>query len=155
MKTPPLIRDAELHCEAKGSRFTEPRKAVLTIIAQSKTPIGAYDILRKMPNGAQPPTVYRALEFWEKEGFLHRIGSLNVYTICKAGHRHSGGQFLICNNCGTITETHICAMPKDFAAEAKGRNFHLEGWFLELRGLCENCYAGKDHQSPEVCAHQH
>jgi Fur family zinc uptake transcriptional regulator len=106
-----------------------------------------------MPDGTKPPTVYRALEFWEQEGFIHRIGSLNVYTLCHAGHRHDGGQFLICDSCGDVTEAHICDMPPGFKAEAKAQGFHLDGWFLELHGLCKKCQPGAEHSCPHGCAH--
>jgi len=153
--SPTLIEEAKAHCEATGSRLTPPRERVLTIIAKAAKPLGAYDIIEQMPTGTKPPTVYRALEFWEQEGFLHRISSLNVYSACKAGHRHSGGQFLICNNCGSVTETHICDTPKDFSTEAKKNNFQLDGWFLELRGLCSKCTEGKTHAHSHNCDHHH
>lgn len=146
MTKTPLLDEAESHCQNTGARLTEPRRNVLSIIVKSAKPLGAYDIIEKMPAGTQPPTVYRALEFWEKQSFLHRISSLNLYSACKAGHRHDGAQFLICNNCHTITETHICTMPPEFATEAKKREFRLEGWFLELRGLCKACEGGERHE---------
>ncbi len=134
-----IIQDAETHCAETGARFTAPRSAVLTIIATTTHPIGAYDIIKAMPGDTKPPTVYRALEFWEQEGFIHRIGSLNLYTLCRAGHRHQGAQFLICKSCGTVTEAHICSTPGLCADTAKSHGFKMDGWFLELHGLCAAC----------------
>lgn len=139
-----ILNDAEKHCEKIGGRFTAPRRAVLSVIVESDKPIGAYDILKKMPGDVKPPTVYRALEFWEQEGFIHRIGSLNLYTACKAGHRHSGAQFLICDDCGNVTETHTCAVPDICTTTAEKNKFKLRGWFLELHGQCHTCQGGPE-----------
>ena len=137
-----ILRDAEKHCEETGGRLTAPRRSVLEIVAASKTPIGAYDILKNMKGDVKPPTVYRALEFWEGEGFIHRIGSLNLYTACQAGHRHSGAQFLICDDCGSVTETHSCDVPDICTDTARKNKFTLRGWFLELHGQCHDCSHG-------------
>jgi Fur family transcriptional regulator, zinc uptake regulator len=138
-KTEDLIAKGEAHCQKARHRFTPPRKAVLEIIARAKTPAGAYDIIKKMPRGTKAPTVYRALEFWEEEGFIHCIKSLNAYIACRAGHRHEGAQFLICHDCDTVTETHICHTPPDIAKMAYEQSFIPDGWFLEMHGLCKKC----------------
>ena len=59
----------------------------------------------------KPPTAYRAIAFWEKYNFIHKIESLNAFTICEAEHLHPGSQFLICHKCGEATESHVCEIP--------------------------------------------
>ncbi len=134
-----ILDAAKTYCDDNGHRLTQPRLDVLTIIATAKKPIGAYEILEEMGGNTKPPTVYRALEFWEEEGFVHRIGSTARYTICSAGHRHSGAQFLICDSCGDIEEAHICAMPQEISSKAQDKSFSVTGWILELHGLCKKC----------------
>ena len=63
-------------CKKNKWRVTEPRLEVLRIISNSKKPIKAYDILRKLANkikNPKPPTAYRAIDFWQKHNFIHRI----------------------------------------------------------------------------------
>ena len=134
-----ILSDAIKHCETNALRLTEPRLKVLETIVASGKPLGAYDVIDAMPKGTKPPTVYRALEFWEQEGFLHKISSLNLYAACQAGHRHHSAQFLICDNCGDISEAHLCDMPEEFSAIAKSKKFKLKQWVLELHGLCAKC----------------
>lgn len=143
------LRQAEEHCSETGSRFTAPRQAVLDVILRAGTPLSAYDILGEMPGGAKPQTVYRALEFWQREGFIHRIGSLNAYVACRAGHRHAGAQFMICDICGAITESHICHMPESFSDEADKKGFAVRHWVLELHGNC--CKCGPEKPLPRGC----
>lgn len=134
-----LLSEAIKHCEKNSLRLTEPRTKVLETILASGKPMGAYDVIDAMPKGTKPPTVYRALEFWEQEGFLHKISSLNLYAACQAGHRHHSAQFLICDNCGDISEAHLCDMPKEFDTVAKAKKFKVKQWVLELHGLCGKC----------------
>lgn len=102
-KTKQLLAEVEAWCEAHGARFTDQRRLVLSIIAESKIPIRAYDILaafgKHIPN-PKPPTIYRAIEFLQAGGFIHKIESLNAFVTCHAGHAHRGSQFMVCNSCG-------------------------------------------------------
>lgn len=134
-----LLEAAEKHCEAMGHRLTAPRRAVLEILSRLKKPAGAYDIIAAMPKGTKPPTVYRALEFWQREGFVHCISSLNVYAVCHAGHRHEGSQFMVCDSCGAIEEAHVCRLPETLQAAISRTGFTLSRWNTELHGTCARC----------------
>jgi Fur family zinc uptake transcriptional regulator len=137
-----IIAQAARYCADHGHRFTAPRENVLAIVTGAQKPLSAYQIIEKMPDGTQPPTVYRALEFWESEGFIHRIGSIGLYAACHAGHRHNGAQFMVCDECGGVEEAHLCDLPPDLAALADNSRFTVARWNLELHGTCRNCATG-------------
>lgn len=134
-----LMKEAEAHCAQNDHRLTEPRRAVLSAVAAARKPLGAYDIIAALPDGTKPPTVYRALEFWEAEGFIHRIGSLGLYAACHAGHRHNGAQFMVCDNCGNVEEAHLCTLPAAIKSLLSDKSFTMKRWNLELHGLCSAC----------------
>jgi Fur family zinc uptake transcriptional regulator len=90
-------------------------------------------------NKPKPPTAYRAIEFWQKHGFIHRIESLNAYTACKAGHHHQGSQFMICNDCGHVTEAHSCDIPQPLKDNIENGAFQASHWNLEVHGVCAKC----------------
>lgn len=139
---PDLLKQAEEFCKESGIRFTEPRRHVLQIIAASKTPLGAYDILERLGayiENPKPPTAYRAIEFLSDHGFIHRIESLNAYVLCGTDHRHQGSQFLICDSCGKVVEAHVCEMPPSLQAQASREAFTVRRWNAELHGLCRAC----------------
>ena len=72
---------AEVRCGAADQRLTAPRRRVLELLLQAGQPVKAYDLIASFAiDGppAKPPTVYRALDFLEKQGFAHRIESLNA-----------------------------------------------------------------------------
>lgn len=139
----PLIQDVAEYCLQKGFRFTEPRQFVLDIIARSKKPIGAYEVLEKLSKklkNPKPPTAYRAIEFLSAHGFIHRIESLNAYIICQSDHLHKGSQFMICDQCGTVLETHLCDLPEPLVKKTRDAHFYLTRWNVELHGICQTCY---------------
>src|SRR3954453_12524056 len=79
---------AEERCAEDDQRLTPPRRRVLELLLQHGQPMKAYDLIAGFATGgppAKPPTVYRALDFLEKQGFAHRIESLNAYVACKRG----------------------------------------------------------------------
>lgn len=137
-----LVAQTESFCRENGIRFTEPRRHVLEIIAGSKKPMGAYDILAalgKYIDNPKPPTAYRAIEFLSEHGFVHRIESLNAYVVCGTDHRHQGSQFLVCDSCGKVEEAHLCHLPDDLAGQAEKAGFSLRRWDAELHGTCKDC----------------
>jgi Fur family zinc uptake transcriptional regulator len=137
-----MVKDVAGFCATQGLRFTEPRQYVLEIIAGASKPLGAYDILAAMGkkiDNPKPPTAYRAIEFLEEHGFIHRIESLNAYVLCGTDHRHDGSQFMICDSCGNVTEAHMCHIPSDLAEKTQEAGFRLTRWNAELHGICKKC----------------
>lgn len=137
-----LVKHVEAFCKEQGVRFTEPRRYALEIIAGAQKPLGAYDILAELAkklDNPKPPTAYRAIEFLQEYGFIHRIESLNAYVVCHTGHRHLGSQFMICDGCGNVTEAHLCDLPGDLAQKTEDAGFTLSRWNAELHGTCKTC----------------
>lgn len=137
-----LVKDVAASCKENGERFTEPRQYVLEIIAAAKKPIGAYDILAALGakiDNPKPPTAYRAIEFLEEQGLVHRIESLNAYVMCGTDHKHEGSQFMVCDKCGDVAEAHLCELPTDLANKTEAAGFQLTRWNAELHGVCKNC----------------
>lgn len=137
-----VINQAKAFCIQQKARLTKPRIEVLKIIASSSKPIGAYGILEKLGlviDSPKPPTVYRAIDFWLRTGFIHAIESLNAYVVCQAEHRHSGAQFMICDGCGQAIEAYACEMPQVLRESLANANFVPSNWTIEVRGSCSHC----------------
>ena len=136
------IKDAEAICAQRGSRFTEIRRKVLTLVWQSHKAIKAYDILAALSddnNKAKPPTVYRALDFLMAQGLVHKIESLNAYIGCLSPDIDHAGQFMICDSCENITEISCKALSAHFEETAKNEGFVINRQTVELHGLCKDC----------------
>ncbi len=131
--------------ETRGLRLTGLRTEVLGIVAQSHKAIGAYEILERMQKARRqekpvaPPTVYRALEFLTKEGFVHRINSLNAYVACYAvGEKHRG-MFLICEACGTVTELADPDVDAAIGQAVRAAGYQAAKEMIEITGICPSC----------------
>lgn len=141
-KTQKVLKDLASYCKAHQHRLTEPREFVLGIIAASKKPMTAYEVLDELGkklDKPKPPTAYRALEFLAEHGFIHRIESLNAYVACHENHKHHGSQFMICDSCGTVEEAHLCHVPEGLQKQAGTKGFSITHWNVELHGLCKAC----------------
>jgi Fur family zinc uptake transcriptional regulator len=133
---------AEAQCRLRGARLTPQRRRVLELIWTSHAPIGAYallDSLRAAGIRAQPPTVYRALEFLVSHGLVHRIESQNAFVGCISPAKLHGAQFLICTNCRTAAELEDAAIRSAIATSARQNGFSISRATVEIAGLCLHC----------------
>lgn len=136
------LQSAEALCSASGARLTALRRRVLEIVWRGHRPIGAYDVLAELSEDgrrAAPPTVYRALDFLQQHGLVHRVASLNAYVGC-AHPGHAGeGQFLICTSCGVAAELRDTAVNRAIEKAARSRGFSPGSHTVEIAGVCPNC----------------
>lgn len=144
------LATADSLARRRGLRFTAMRRRVLEIIAASHRPMGAYDILDvlgeapgetsgKMGRKPAPPTVYRALEFLLREGFVHRIDTLNAYIACFAPERRHRTHFLLCTDCGCVAEIEDAALDRALERAADAAGFAVARETVEIAGLCAAC----------------
>lgn len=137
-----IVKAAEELCEQQGERLTELRQTVLEILSKEQGALTAYQLLEKLQQirpGAKPPTVYRALEFLQQLGLVHKIDSSNAFLVCHHTHGAHQAQFLICNQCGAIQEFDLPEIAKPISRMAKDNGFQIESETIEIRGLCKQC----------------
>jgi|SRR5690554_764857 len=136
------LGEARLICQQRNARLTPTRERVLELIWQSHKPLGAYEILAELGEDGHnpaPPTVYRALNFLQQHGMVHRIASLNAFIGCAhAGEQHTG-MFLICHACGNILELAAAPVSDAIHAAAEAEKFRVSDAALEVTGLCPRC----------------
>jgi Fur family zinc uptake transcriptional regulator len=137
------ITHAEAACAERAERLTPPRRQVLEVLAASHKPLGAYDIIdliaRRKARPA-PITVYRALEFLMKQGFVHRIESRNAYLAC--AHDHDAAAmvaFLICERCGSVGEIPAMPAAQSINTAARATGFAPKLSVVEITGTCMHC----------------
>lgn len=135
------LQRAEAHCAARKLRFTSLRRDVLALLLASPRALGAYELLESMRSthaGAQPPTVYRALEFLMEAGLAHRLDTLNAYVAC-ALDEHDHSLLLVCPACGKVTEINDPDVFHLLSRHAAESGFVLPGECLEVKGSCRDC----------------
>ena len=131
---------AKKYCDRNKHRFTEPRQKVLNAIVKQKAPVTAYDLLKilSINKDVKPPTIYRAIDFWSKHGFIHRVESLNAYIYCDKDHKHEGSQIAICDKCGITKEIHLDNLNISQRLKEE-ESFSVSNWSFEIHGMCQNC----------------
>ena len=133
---------AEKTCLERGVRLTHLRRRVLELVWGSHEPVKAYDILDKLRDenfSSAPPTVYRALDFLQAEGLVHKIESLNAYVGCASPEQRHISQFLICHQCGSVAEIDDPEIRKLLARKAATLGFHIDHEMIEINGMCSAC----------------
>ena len=144
-RTSAMLDRAEALCVRRGARLTGLRRQVLGLILEAEGPTGAYDLLdrlRARRGAAAPPTVYRALDFLQEQGLVHRLERLSAFVGCIEAHGHGHdhpAQFLICRKCGRVTELDDQDLAQALAAAAARVGFAVAGATVEAEGLCASC----------------
>jgi Fur family transcriptional regulator, zinc uptake regulator len=139
---------AEARCIERGQRLTAIRRRVLAALLDSHRALGAYDIIEQLsPSGLRlaPITTYRALEFLQENGLVHRIASRNAFIACV--HNHNAEDpvvFMICEVCGVIGEASSAEVTATLAAAAQRAGFRPKSPVIEMTGICAHCMRKTD-----------
>ncbi len=126
---------------ARGHKLTQPRRAVLKVIADSGaslSPAEIYARARKLYAKTGLVTVYRTLDVLAECGAVrkvHQADDCHSYALASEGHAHH----VICEKCHAVTEFDNCDLADLFKAVQKRTGFKIEGHWLELFGLCPDC----------------
>ena len=136
------LNAAEMVCKKDGHRLTPMRRRVLELVWGSHEPVKAYDVLevlRGEKKGSAPPTVYRALDFLQEQGFVHKIESLNSYIGCGAPGHAGTAQILICQECGEVAEINDLDIINLIVAKSLKLGFVIARQIIEVEGCCAGC----------------
>lgn len=137
-----FVREVTETCGKRGLRLTPIRLRVLELVAASKLPVKAYDLLDDLKDGpglAAPPTVYRALDFLLEHGFIHKLESINAFVGCHHPGEAHQVPFLICDRCSSAAEICDEGVASLLNAQARDRGFTPAAQTLEVHGLCAAC----------------
>ncbi len=141
-----VLSRAEQVCRKRGARLTPQRRAVLEKLCATQRPMTAYellDLMRDQLRNPAPPTIYRALDFLQEQGLVHRLESLNAFIGCSHPDHPHASQFLICADCGEVAEVEDKRVANSLSAASQAAGFQAERRVVELLGTCAQC-AGKN-----------
>lgn len=137
---------AEDYCRERGEKLTPIRRKVLELLLNSGRATKAYSLLdemRQIHPGSAPPTVYRALDFLLAAGLVHRIESINAFTVCHDLTHCRHGILVVCQQCGSVTELHEPKLRQSLVAQIEHAGYRLASDEIELKGLCSACQAAE------------
>jgi len=138
-----LIAKLRERVKEQNLKNTTQREVIMRAMFKHKGHLTPEEILfftQKEENGKNigVATVYRALNFFEQEGFAISISfgadgkkfELNI----KEHHDH-----MICDDCGKIIEFESDEIEKLQEAEAAKKGFFIKDHAMQLHGICKEC----------------
>lgn len=137
-----FIKAAAEHCRLRGVRMTRGRRLILQLVLARPGVVKAYDLLndlKKLRGKADPPTVYRALEFFVEHGLMHRVEGMNGFVLCRHFCHAHESILLCCEKCHRVEELPLVegfASIKELCARY---NFSLNSTLIMLNGYCQQC----------------
>jgi len=138
-----LLLQAQQVCKKKGARLTKTREQVFLLLAKHEGAVGAYDLLAELKvldSAAKPATIYRALDFLSKQGFVHKIESINAFVMCHHfGDCNHPVQLLICDECGHVEEIQSNNFDLALRSMADTSGFTISHQIVEAHGSCSAC----------------
>lgn len=126
---------------ASGYRLTNPRRALINIMASSDhalSPLDLYDLGRKNYPGLGLVTVYRTLEKLEELKLIQRVhlpNGCHRYLRAFKGHEH----LLLCTACGYAEFFRGEEVHGLINMNASRTGFLIKDHWLQLFGLCSQC----------------
>ncbi|BBB49797.1 Fur family transcriptional regulator [Pelolinea submarina] len=124
-----------------GYRITQPRRAILDIIAETErplTPVEIFDLAGAQSAGIGLVTVYRTIEKLEELHLVehvHHLGDCQTVFRCSEQHQH----LLICTKCGSSYYFDGLEVEEQFNQIGKKFGYRITEHWLQLAGLCEEC----------------
>lgn len=137
--------EADAQCRAQGLRLTAGRRLALRTLLEAGRPLGAYAIqhaLADQGRAVAPAMVYRWMGFLVEGGLVHRLERLNAYVACANPGRGHPAQFLICHDCGRVTEINDDRLEEVVRDVAEARGFLVAGGSMEIIARCPSCRHG-------------
>ena len=136
------VAQASAWCAQRGEKFTPTRRAVFELLTDQDQALTAYQLLERLQESmphAKPPTIYRALEFLQRMGLVHRIDSRNAFVVCDDFPHHHDSAFLVCQECGGVTEVTMGPLVDNILERAAEEQFSVMHSTVEIRGVCKQC----------------
>lgn len=133
-----LLASAQARLQEKGERLTDPRRAVLEVLARRSRHLSADEVVAELAQeGIHRTTVYRALERFSELGILsHRQlpGEAGAYHLASSSHLHGH-----CVKCDAVVALLLEVFEGVETAAESLSGFTLDLHKSTLIGLCSSC----------------
>ena len=126
--------------------LTKNQSLVLEALRKAKHPVGAYELLDQLrEHGLRAPLqIYRTLDQLIELKIVHRLESLNAWTLCCDAEHDSTPVFAICNDCGIVKEYFDETLSSNIANISKQSGFVADRSIIEIHGRCDQCGPTQD-----------
>jgi Fe2+ or Zn2+ uptake regulation protein len=136
-------------CRKARMRLTSVRTAILSFLAQRRTPasLEIISLADGVRGQCDTTTVYRTLMMFKDAELIRLVGTPRKASYFVLNAPGDSAHFLICRGCGCVVELPL---PDPLSAEirrlASARGFSPSPSDCEVYGLCEKCQAERKTQ---------
>jgi len=136
-------------CRKARMRLTPVRAAILSFLAQRRTPASLEMVSRAdgVRGQCDATTVYRTLMLFQEADLIRLVGTPRKASYFVLNAPGDSAHFLICRGCGCVVELPL---PDPLSAEigrlASARGFSPAPADCEVHGQCEACRAARKTQ---------
>jgi Fe2+ or Zn2+ uptake regulation protein len=149
-----IIEDVTRRLRARGERMTEPRRAVLRVLAERSEHLSAEDVVTAVTSQdarAHRASVYRTLEALSVLGVVQHVHvghGRTAYHLIRDARPHLHAQ---CRACGRVQDLPADLLDEVAARTRTGTGFVLDAAHVALSGLCAGCAA--QDSPPDTAGH--
>ena len=141
MSNEELIERALKKCKL---RRTPVRAGVLEVLAKAVRPMGAVEILEKLPPHTDAVTVYRTLNTYTSKDVCHRIRGEDRVWRYALGDQHETTPHqhphFVCEECGKVECLKDAEIPASFVKTlGVGKGYAISYPEVVLHGVCPRC----------------
>jgi Fur family zinc uptake transcriptional regulator len=132
----------------QGLKFTILRRLVLEALAERRTPVSAYEILRVLGERYRklsPISVYRALHSLMRVGIVRKLRTQNAYFVAEGFRTRRAGNrgqpiYLVCEVCCRVSEVSSAAAYDIIEQASAAAHLWLSLSNVEASGVCQACH---------------
>ena len=127
--------------KAAGMRITAPRTAMITALAEARSPLAVEAVRRAAGKDADLVTAYRNMESLEKIGLVRRHvleSGKNLYELADPRRPGEHHHHVVCRVCGKMEPLPGC-QAEVFEKAAKKLGYADLTHVLEVYGICPAC----------------
>jgi len=140
-KSPPTV---ESILKEANLRRTPVRAGVIEVLISASRPLGAVEILEKLPPHTDAVTVYRTLNTFTEDGIVHRVRSEDRVWRYALGKQDNTGQHqhphFVCENCGKVECLKEAEIPANMTSSlGVGKKYRVNYTEVVLHGTCPKC----------------
>ncbi len=120
------------------AKLTPVREEILSIIEDAGIPVNVSVIMDTLTSTPNISTVYRALDYFERNQYVHSIslsGMRYYYGSSRGGHGH----FLFCRECRELITFDDCIVHTLQKKLQKQYEYQISSHVLFFEGLCGEC----------------
>ena len=131
------------YCNSIEMSLTSLRKSILYTLWYTGKPLKAYEILNELlhiKQTSRAAAVYRVLDYFVNCGVVHKIESIQSYTLCHEPKRHLPSEVLmVCTRCHGVREAWDKVLITSAKKLSEENFFTLGQGVIELKGICYTC----------------